>query len=79
MKVTQLYATLCDSMDYRVHGILQAIILDWVAILFSRGSSQPGMEPWSPALQTDSLPLSHQGSPNIGSKSHQFVVEVGLI
>ena len=40
VKVTQLYATLCDSMDYRVHGILQAIILDWVAILFSRGSSQ---------------------------------------
>ena len=27
-------------MDYRVHGILQAIILDWVAIPFSRGSSQ---------------------------------------
>ena len=32
---------LCDSMDYIVHGILQARILEWVAIPFSRGSSQP--------------------------------------
>ena len=30
-----------DSRDYIVHGILQARILEWVAILFSRGSSQP--------------------------------------
>ena len=29
-------------MDYIVHGILQARILEWVAILFSRRSSQPG-------------------------------------
>ena len=29
------------SMDYTVHGILQARILEWVAIPFSRGSSQP--------------------------------------
>ena len=38
--------TLCDPMDYSltgssVHGILQARILEWVAISFSRGSSQP--------------------------------------
>ena len=47
---------------YSVHGILQArILLEWVAISFSRGSSQPGTEPGSPALQADSLPLSHQG------------------
>ena len=32
---------LCNPMDYRVHGILQARILEWVAFLFSRGSSQP--------------------------------------
>ena len=31
----------CYSMDYTVHGILQARILEWVAIPFSRGSSQP--------------------------------------
>ena len=44
--VTQLCLTLCDPMDYSlpastVHGILQARILQWVAIPFSRGSSQP--------------------------------------
>ena len=33
--------TLCDPMDYTVHGILQDRILEWVAIPFSRGSSQP--------------------------------------
>ena len=42
--VTQLCLTLCDSMDYSVtdssvHGILQARILEWVAIPFSRVSS----------------------------------------
>jgi len=30
-----------DFMDYTVHGLLQARILEWVAFLFSRGSSQP--------------------------------------
>ena len=39
-KVTQLHANLCNSMYYTVHGILQAIILQWVATPFSRGSSQ---------------------------------------
>ena len=32
---------LCDAIDYTVHGILQARILEWVAFPFSRGSSQP--------------------------------------
>ena len=41
MKVTQLCLTLCDPVDYTVHGILQARILEWVAFPFSRGSSQP--------------------------------------
>ena len=31
--------TLCDLMDYIVHGILHARILEWVAFPFSRGSS----------------------------------------
>ena len=38
-------------MDYTVHGILQARILEWVAICSSRGSSQPGTEPSFPVLQ----------------------------
>ena len=46
MKVTQLYLTLCDSMDFilpgsSVHGISQARIMEWVAIPFSRGSFWP--------------------------------------
>ena len=41
VKVAQLCPTLCDPMNYTVHGILQARILEWVTILFSRGSSQP--------------------------------------
>ena len=31
----------CDPMDSSVHGISQARILEWVALSFSRGSSQP--------------------------------------
>ena len=41
VKVAQSCPTLCDPMDYIVHGILQARILEWVAFPFSRGSSQP--------------------------------------
>ena len=40
VKVTQLCLTVCDPMDCIVHGILQARILEWVAVPFSRGSSQ---------------------------------------
>ena len=45
-EVAQSCLTLCDPMDCSlpgssVHGILQAKILEWVAIPFSRGSSQP--------------------------------------
>ena len=46
MVVAQWCPTLCDTMDYSlpgssVHGILEAKILKWVAIPFSRGSSRP--------------------------------------
>ena len=41
VKVTQSCPTLCSPVDYTVHGILQAGILEWVAFLVSRGSSQP--------------------------------------
>ena len=59
---------LCNPMDCSlpgssVHGILQKRIMEWVVIPFSRGSSQPTWSSWtmSPALQADSLPLSHWG------------------
>ena len=40
VKVTQSCLTLCNPMGYTVHGILQARILDWVAIPFCRVTSQ---------------------------------------
>ena len=57
--VSQSCLSLCELMGYRpprspVHGILQARILEWVAIPFSRGSSDPGIKSRSPALQADS-------------------------
>ena len=39
VKVAQSCPTLCNPMDYTVHGILQARILEWATFLFSRGSS----------------------------------------
>ena len=38
----QLCPTLCNPTDYTVHEILQARILEWVAVPFFRRSSQPG-------------------------------------
>ena len=45
-EVAQSCPTLCDPMDCSlpgssVHGILQAVVLEWIAISFSRGPSQP--------------------------------------
>ena len=66
VKVAQLCPTLCDPMAYTVHGILQARILEWVAFLFSRGSSL--------ALQADSLPAEPQRKPGIHSGCHLMKV-----
>ena len=41
VKVTQSSTTLCNPMDYTVHGILQARILQKIDVPFSRRSSQP--------------------------------------
>ena len=58
----------CNPMDCglpgsSVHGILQARILKWVAIPFSGDLCDPGVEPRSPTLQTDSLPTELRGKP----------------
>ena len=60
VKVIQSCLTLFDLMDCSppssyFHQILQARILEWVAMPFSKGSSWPGIEPGSPALQADSF------------------------
>ena len=66
VKVTQSLSTLRDPIDYTVHGILKAKILEWV-FLFSRGSSQPR----SPALQADSLPAEPQRKPQGKPKTQE--------
>ena len=58
----------CDPIDWSlpdssVPGIIPARILEWVACPTSGDLPDPGIEPTSPALQVDSLLLSHQGSP----------------
>ena len=58
---SQSYLTLCNPMDYTVHGVLQVRILEWAAFPFSGGSSQPDLEPRSPTLLVDSLPAEPQG------------------
>ena len=68
--VTQLCPTLCDHMDCRssgstVHGILQARIVEWIAISFSRGSSQPtqGLNAGLQHCRSILYLLSHKGGP----------------
>ena len=78
--VAQLHLTLCDPMNwsppgYSLHRLVQARILEWVAIPFSRvwatreaprilecvASPNPGIEPRSPALRADSSPSEPRG------------------
>ena len=57
---------LCDPMDCLVHGILQARILEWVAVPFSRGSSEPRDQTQISCIAGRfCYQLSHQGSPGI--------------
>ena len=67
-QLLQSCPTLCDPMDcslpgFSVRGILQTRTVEWVAMPSSRGSSDPGIEPASPALQGDLSLLSHRGRP----------------
>ena len=84
VKVAQSCLTLCDFMDYTVHGIPQATILEWVALPVSRkgiflkipwrskGSSQPRDRTQISTMQVDSLPAEPEGKPKntgVGSLS----------
>ena len=53
----------CSPRDSSVHGISQAIILEQVAISFSRGSLIPGINPASPALTGIFLTPEPPGKP----------------
>ena len=50
VKVAPSCPPLCDPMDYTVHGILQARILQWVALPVPRVLPKPGIKPRSLAL-----------------------------
>ena len=73
-EVTQSCPTLCNHMDCSlpgssVHGIFQAIVLEWIAISFSKGSSQPrDTNPGLPHCRQALYRLSHQGSLHIPPK-----------
>ena len=67
-KSLQLCLTLFDPTDSSplgssAHGILQARLLEWVAISSSSRLPDPRIKPTFPALQAGSLSLSHLGSP----------------
>ena len=55
--VTESCLTLATPPGSSVHGILQARILEWAAMSFSRDLLNPGNKPRSPTLQADCLPV----------------------
>ena len=71
-EVAQSCPTLCDPMacsllGSSVHGIFQAIVLEWIVISFSRGSSQPRDQTQVSRIVDQTLHcLSHQGSQKSG-------------
>ena len=70
MEVTQSCLTLCDPIDYPVHGTLQVRRLEWV--IPSPGDlPNPGVARRSPTLQVDSLPAEPLGKPNLNGKEIQ--------
>ena len=59
-EVAQSCPTFCDPMDGSLpgssfHGILQARVLEWVAVSFPGDLPNPGIKPGSPAFQADAL------------------------
>ena len=78
MLVAQTCPTFCNLKDCSpsgssVHGILQARILEWVAISFSAEAS--GIKPRSNTLQADSLPSEPPGKPQIRNQTHISHIE----
>ena len=66
----QSYLTLgnpvdCSLSGSSIHGILQARILEWVTIPFSRDLPDPGIELRSPVLQADSLVSEPPGKSSV--------------
>ena len=76
VKVAQSCPTLSNPKNYTVHGILYARMLEWVAVLFSRGFSQP-RERTQVSHTADGLyQLSHQGSPKKTQGKRQISYDI---
>ena len=58
----------CSLPGFSVHEILQARLLEWVAISFFKNLPDPRIEPRSPALQADPLPTEPAGKPKCNRK-----------
>ena len=77
VKVTQSCPTLWNPVDYIVHGILQARILERVAFPFSRGSSQPWDQTQVSRIAGGFLLAEPQGKPkNTGVGSLSLLQEI---
>ena len=66
-EVAQSCPTLCDPVDcnllgFSIHGILQARILEWIAISSPGDLPDPGIKPRSPALGADALTSEPPGT-----------------
>ena len=75
--VSQSCPTLCNPMNHSppgssVHGILQARILEWVAISLSRGSARPRNRNWVSCIAVNSLPSEPPGKHHntVGNDPH---------
>ena len=78
-KLTQSCLTFCNSMNYTVHGILQVRILQWVAVPFSRGSSQPRDQTQVSCMAGGFFTSWTQGKPkNTGVGSLSFLQQIFL-
>ena len=67
VKVAQSGLTRGNPLDYTVHGILQARILEWVALPSPGDLPAPEIEPASTALQADPFPAEQTGKPLFSS------------
>ena len=76
--VPQSCLTLCDSTPpgSSTHGILQAKTLDWIAMPFSSGSSQPRDRTQVFSLQADSLPFEPQAGCRMEQRRHRWAEQL---
>ena len=78
VKLAQSCPTLYDPVDRTVHGILQARILEWVAVSFSKDLPSPGIKLQSPELQGDSLLAEPQGKFKVKEESEKAGLKLNI-